>query len=316
MTIEQNTEKTEKSPAPVVSIDGNKIRTMREANKLTQLYVASVVGVTTDTISRWENNRYPTIKRDNALRLAGALEVDLAAILREEEPAAPTADVTPPPRLATRWPSIAGIMLVLLAVGTTVFLLHRPGQEASVTRRLPAFSPPGECVPVQLVVSSTGVSNGGLIVKEKLPPGWQLVQAAPAAATLAAVEEIKWLLPAGKGNRTISYTVRSPQAAPLDTKVIFNGQLVTQVAGHAQSAAIGGDRQMVLAARHWADRNGDGKIDDNEIMPAYYLTEEMKGLGLDWLTIEKIWSSSGYGWDASRRGYVFGQHTAASSPGR
>src|SRR6185369_18076233 len=125
MTIEQNTEKAEKSPAPVVSIDGNKIRTIREANKLTQLYVASVVGVTTDTISRWENNRYPSIKRDNALRLAGALEVDLAAILKEEEPATPSAEATPAPRVGARWPSIAGILLVVLAVGATVFLLLR-----------------------------------------------------------------------------------------------------------------------------------------------------------------------------------------------
>jgi hypothetical protein len=164
-------------------------------------------------------------------------------------------------------------------------------------------------VPVQLVVNNTAVDNGGLIVKEKLPPGWQLVRAEPAAA-LGAVEEIKWLLPAGKGSRIISYTVRSPQTAPLDTRVVFSGQLVTQAAGRAQSSAIGGDREMILAARHWADRNGDGKIDDNEIMPAYYLTEEMKGLGLDWQTIEKIWSSAGYGWDAARRTYAFGNYTA------
>lgn len=60
------------------------IRTIRETKKLTQLYVASVVGVTTDTISRWENNRYPTIKRDNAEKLAAALEVELTEILQQE----------------------------------------------------------------------------------------------------------------------------------------------------------------------------------------------------------------------------------------
>jgi len=43
--------------------------------------------------------------------------------------------------------------------------------------------------------------------------------------------------------------------------------------------------------------NGDGRIDDNEIMPAYYLTEEMKGLGLDWKTVESIWTGAGYTWN-------------------
>ena len=66
-------EKMEKVPPPGVAVDGTKVRTIREGKKLTQLYVASVVGVTTDTISRWENNRYPTRKRDNAQKVAGAI---------------------------------------------------------------------------------------------------------------------------------------------------------------------------------------------------------------------------------------------------
>jgi len=44
-------------------------------------------------------------------------------------------------------------------------------------------------------------------------------------------------------------------------------------------------------------------IDDNEIIPAFYLTDEMKGLELDWKTIEAIWSGKGYAWD-QQRGFV------------
>src|SRR6266545_5345999 len=95
-------DKTEKSPLPVVAIDGVKIKAIREIKKLTQLYVASVVGVTTDTISRWENNRYPTIKRDNAEKLASALEVELADILRSEEAAEPLEESPPPARKSRR----------------------------------------------------------------------------------------------------------------------------------------------------------------------------------------------------------------------
>ena len=78
-------QKLDRGAIPNIAIDGLKIRQLRETKKLTQLYVANVVGVTTDTISRWENNRYPTIKRDNAEKLAAALEVGLAEIEKKEE---------------------------------------------------------------------------------------------------------------------------------------------------------------------------------------------------------------------------------------
>jgi hypothetical protein len=61
---------------------------------------------------------------------------------------------------------------------------------------------------------------------------------------------------------------------------------------------------MTVDGVHWADQNGDGRIDDNEIMPAYYLTEEMKGLGLDWHEIETIWSARGYAWDRGKQRFV------------
>jgi hypothetical protein len=38
-------------------------------------------------------------------------------------------------------------------------------------------------------------------------------------------------------------------------------------------------------------------------MPAYYLTEEMKGLLEDWPLVERIWSARGYDWDLQRREY-------------
>ena len=69
----------------MVKIDGTRVRAIREQKGLTQLYVATVVEVTTDTVSRWENKRYPTIKKENGLKLAEALEVDLSEILDSAE---------------------------------------------------------------------------------------------------------------------------------------------------------------------------------------------------------------------------------------
>lgn len=79
---------------PMVNIDGAAIRRIREEKGLTQLYVATVVGVTTDTISRWENRRYPNIKKENALKLAEALETPLAEIIDHGQTPPPT---EPPP---------------------------------------------------------------------------------------------------------------------------------------------------------------------------------------------------------------------------
>ena len=87
---------------PMVSIDGAKIRRIREEKGLTQLYVATVVGVTTDTISRWENRRYPNIKKENAVKLAESLEAQLDDIIDHGQPAPPAEQPSPqagePPR--------------------------------------------------------------------------------------------------------------------------------------------------------------------------------------------------------------------------
>jgi hypothetical protein len=79
---------------------------------------------------------------------------------------------------------------------------------------------------------------------------------------------------------------------------------VIQSDGNARTIPVAGDSSVLVTGRHWADTNGDGRIDDNEIMPAYYLCEEMKGLGLEWKTIEAIWNGKGYRWDGRTRAFI------------
>ena len=69
----------------MIKIDGARIRQLREQKGLTQLYIATAVDVTTDTVSRWENKRYPSIKKENGIRLAEALEVELEDILEYDD---------------------------------------------------------------------------------------------------------------------------------------------------------------------------------------------------------------------------------------
>ena len=304
--MENLIEKTEKFPYPVVAIDGAKLKSIRESKKLTQLYVASVVGVTTDTISRWENNRYPSIRRDNAEKLAAALEIELAEILRREEAEEPVAEVPlPAGGLGRRRAWLIILASTVLVVVAAVFLSRQMFPSSMAERWLPRFGAPGAVIPVQIRITRRDAASGtGLIVKERLPAGWRLVNSAPPAAPgQSGTDEVKWFIPPGSGQATISYTVQVPPTAELKTTASFSGEVVLHGGGISRRGACGGDNSVTVAGVHWADRNGDGRISDEEIIPAYYLTEEMRGLGLDWKTIEAIWSGKGYRWNPGTRDF-------------
>ncbi|WP_136515259.1 helix-turn-helix transcriptional regulator [Geomonas edaphica] len=298
-----STDKTEKGASASVAIDGTRARNVREAKKLTQLYVANVVGVTTDTISRWENNRYPSIKRDNAQKLADALEVTLEEILRAEDPEEP--DTQP---VTVQVPSRKRVLLplsvlALLLLGTLLyFILRQPAPAPRAIRWVPRFAAPGEVIPVQVKVARQPASPFGFILRERLPAGARLVSALPV--TSSTESEGKWLVPTGGAPATVSYSLKVPANFPSGKDAALKGELVVHGGeGSNRAESVGGSTSVHIGAYHWADSNGDGRIDDDEIMPAYYICEEMKGLGLDWKTIEAIWSGKGYRWDA-KSGYT------------
>ncbi|WPD21375.1 MAG: helix-turn-helix domain-containing protein [Candidatus Electrothrix scaldis] len=68
------------SSQSTIAINGPKIKELRNANSLTQLYISESLGVAVDTISRWENNRSPNIMVENAQKLAALLEVPIEEI--------------------------------------------------------------------------------------------------------------------------------------------------------------------------------------------------------------------------------------------
>ena len=300
-------DRTEKITAPSVAIDGARIRSIRETKRLTQLYVANVVGVTTDTISRWENNRYPSIKRENAQKLADALEVSLDEILRQE-PAAPLSEPgeftapEPSPFPDRRLLLFSGVGALLLVV-VLIFARNDPSDPIAV-RWAPRYAAPGEVIPLQVKVVRHPGEPFGFILKEKLPAGMRLVSSLPpSSAADSSGSEVKWLIPSGDTPVTISYSVRTPAPRYQGKDARLKGEVVLRGAGANRTEAIGGSSEIRIGAYHWADANGDGRIDDDEIMPAYYICDEMKGLGLDWKTIEAIWTGKGYRWDA-KNGYT------------
>ncbi len=291
--------------SPTLCLDGPAVRRIREEKKLTQLYVAKVVGVTTDTISRWENNRYPTVKRENVLKLAEALEVPLDEVLRKAEPSSDE-ESSPDPVPSAAKPSrsfvlgASALALVVLLLFGGYWLMHdraAPDAEVFARRVVPNYAAPGSLVPVRIRLDVAGEARG-LIVRESFPPGWTLVEADPVASSYDGAEgTVRWILRPAETGRTISYLVRVSPEAQLGETAPFSGDVVVHPDGRGTRFPVGGGRRLEVAPRIWADTDGDGVVDDAEMLEASETFDEMEGISLDWSLLETLWDAGRYRWD-------------------
>ncbi len=290
--------------SPSVAIDGGVIRRIREEHKLTQLYVAKVVGVTTDTVSRWENNRYPTIKRDNALKLAEALEVDLEEILQKED--TETAENYPRQKIQSKY-----WLFLLLLAGAGLLLLvflfqfnSTPVPILQATRILPRYAAPGSHILIQIKLSATRPLKG-MILKETFPSGWHLLASEPVVSHLDSDSGVaRWIFRKPLVSSRVFYILEVPENIPLNTDVSISGELIANPDGHRTSVIVQSIGKMEIRPFHWADMNGDQVIDDLEILEVSDLTEIAKTLNLDWDQIEAIWETGGYRWDSEKKQFV------------
>ncbi len=281
---------------PSVAIDGDAIRKIREEKRLTQLYVSKVVAVTTDTVSRWENNRYPTIMRDNALKLAEALEVDLDDILKTDHPV----DDHPSQKSQRKiWTFllflVGGVFLIL------VFLLPQfkasPVPVLQAKRLLPPYAAPGSRILVQAVLSAE-MPLKGMILKETFPIGWRLLESNPVVSHLDVDAGVaRWIFRKPTFKTRVFYMLEVPGDVDPDAEVIISGELIANPEGQRSVASLHSVGIMQVKPFHWADRNGDQIIDDLEILDVSDLTEEAEPLDLDWDLIELIWETGAYRWD-------------------
>ena len=287
-----------------VCVDGHEVKRLREAQKLTQLYVSKVVGVATDTVSRWENNRYPTIRRDNALKLAGALEVPLEAILRKPEPG-------PAVQPNNRRFVVAGVaVLVLVAILALILVFQRPQisplPAASVTaqRILPEYAAPASTIPVMVELTHRAASSG-FIMREYFPKGWKLVQAFPPASSLDNINGVaRWIIKSGEERDRIVYLLQVDPAVKAAEQDGFQGEVIIGTDQGQAAVPILGDTRLRIAPVHWADSNGDGQIDDVEMLQASYTIEDMAGVHIDWNHLESLWDAGSYRWDKNAGKFV------------
>ncbi|NIQ96972.1 MAG: helix-turn-helix transcriptional regulator [Desulfuromonadales bacterium] len=294
----------DESLAPTVCLDGSSVRRIREEKNFTQLYVAKVVGVTTDTISRWENNRYPTIKRSNAIRLAEALEVDLAAILRDEEH--DNGGLSSALLSRRRWMLL--VLLVLIGVGGAAWHFTSRGNEPVVIvraqRLLPNYAAPGTIVPVRVRLQTEGEPTG-FILRERFPKGWKLIEASPPPSSLDNVDGIaRWIVKPGSQLGVIAYRIQVGAAEPAESQGKFLGEVIVDPRGSGQSRIVGGSNVVGVDYYHWADSDGDQVIADWEVLRASDTVDEMPKIHLDWDVIEDIWDAGGYRWNPEKQRFL------------
>lgn len=310
----------------MVKIDGSKVKSIREDQGLTQLYVATAVGVTTDTISRWENKRYPKIKKDNGLKLAEALEVNLGDLLEEfptdEIPSEPTTaptiekdkttepsqeQITSPASATT--PSAAvkvknktkiiGIISIIIAIliVTALLIIQKSQNILTLTanRHLPSHYIPGRPFPVAISINFESEEDQSYVVKEQLPRSSKILHTTPEAHLKGTTNNtLKWLKKAKMGN-TFIYVVTLPQDV-FDIKQNFIGSV-----SHGKTKTrleILGNTQTKASRYHWADSDSDNRISDQEILSAYDLYNG--ATGIDFNLIEEIWMGTGYRWDPAK----------------
>jgi transcriptional regulator with XRE-family HTH domain len=292
-------EKNLPSGLVMVRIDGRLVRQLREEKGLTQLYLATAVGVTTDTVSRWENRHYQSVKLENAQRVAEALDVELAAILEVKERGEPSEKAEPgqpPPVRGNRkkflalWPAFLALLFMIAAlIVYSRFKEPVPEIILTATRKTPTHALPGSSFPVVITVETRSTPLS-VVIRETLPPGVR-VTSSFAPPQPSAKSELKWVIRHMSGQQHFGYMA----TAPGHEDIYFHGSVTTRE-GRQKEVVIGGSQSLTMAPFHWADSNRDGMISDEEILVVYDDFAEVPGLSVDVELVEEMWMGSGYRW--------------------
>lgn len=300
-------------PMSMVKIDGSKIKQLREQQGLTQLYLATAVEVTTDTISRWENRRYPSIKRDNGLKLAEALNVSLDDLLEsdscEEEAISSspteTRDLNEIGQQKKSASSSRRHLFTLLGVCSCILFslswylfFSSSSTNFSVERIVPAHCISNQKFPVIILVTGAPDTATALIVKESLSKNGTIHSTSPAGAAGGPKNnQIKWL---SKIEDSARYAYIASVKGKEEETVKFAGTAAFR--GNSESL-INGRNSIIIGHHHWADSNRDNIISDAEILAVYDQYTGITDIELDIDLIEEIWMGSEYLWDSRTATY-------------
>ncbi|PIE57765.1 MAG: hypothetical protein CSA33_06880 [Desulfobulbus propionicus] len=315
-----------------VHINGSAIRTFREGKGLTQLYLATVVGVTTDTISRWENRKYPSIKLENAEKLALALEVELEQLLDKQEQHEPTNTETgakvvafssreqgereekfhaPPLHAKQRtepfslffrkfrrisWFLVPFLLLILLLLWLNLTSEDTASASITVTRTVPPHTAPNLRFPVIIKVQGQVGQQTPILLREEV-----LGQAVAESLTGSSrnhqfATSPRWVGTLDNGKTAFLYMVTPHPDIEMGDIIRFSGQCIAgDMKGRGED--IKGQTISTIAPYHWADTDRDNTITDNEILKAYEQYTIPESVGFNFSEVETLWLAGQYSWD-------------------
>jgi transcriptional regulator with XRE-family HTH domain len=294
----------------MIQIDGQKIKLLREQQGLTQLYLATAVDVTTDTISRWENKRYPSIKKENGLRLAEALNVELEEILdttkqqveppQEENISSVSNAHGKTKTKAKTWPIVilsATLFAVILAF-IIFYFKSIPSPNYGAHRTAPHHFISGQPFPVVIELTGRSEKENAFILKEKIPENAKILQVAPEPSGKGTDQLfLKWIAKI-KVPATFSYVLNINITG--ENKVNLTGTIAT-AGGKEQTVA--GVTEIQAGLHHWADTNTDNIISDSEILAVYDKYSAIQGFENEIDLVEEIWMGDGYRWNTQSKHY-------------
>ncbi|MGI6656340.1 MAG: helix-turn-helix transcriptional regulator [Desulfobulbus sp.] len=300
-----------------VAIDGEKIRIIREQKGLTQLYLATVVGVTTDTISRWENRRYPSVKLENAKKLAEALEVSLEELL-DPDPEPARQDAEEPGRdlrrssqrqSGFRWfrhPYVlAALGCGLLAVVVLAYALW-PRQPSSLraVRIVPEHTAPNLAFPVLIRIVGEDAGNT-LIVRETLQGNCAAVSGRESGAASARSfgKNPRWIGKLVQGKAVFFYMVKPDRRAEIGDRILFSGDILSREERRSGRKVDGGAK-VVITPYHWADIDQNDSISDDEILKAHELYSIPGDQGMKFIELEELWLAGRHTWNKKTQTFV------------
>jgi transcriptional regulator with XRE-family HTH domain len=297
-------------PMTMIKVDGSKIKHLREEQGLTQLYLATAVHVTTDTISRWENKRYPSIKKENGIKLAEALNVQLADLLEEDEifeQQVPTI-IAPSPtttdrisRLKKFWPLFLLSLIICFLVAAFAWYSHNSSPEVTIIaeRNAPDHCIAGQPFPVLIRISGAPEDKPtAIIIRENLPANATVVKISPEISGGGIKKDmLKWLKKIDE-KYTFAYVISV--TGGVDEKIGFFG--TAAISGDSGlPPPIGGSSTTTIGHYHWADIDKDNTISDSEILAVHDRYNIVEGIDVDIDTIEAIWLGSGYKWNETTK---------------
>ncbi len=307
-----------------VKIDGNRIRQLREEKELTQLYLATVVGVTTDTISRWENGRYSSIKIENGRKLAAALETPIEELLQAQDGTTkeiPRADKSKvhPGKISTdeeirllplgRIKQIAMGFCVLSLLALVLYFslkINRTTLSRSVqaSRITPTHTAPGISFPVIIMLRGNAEADHPVLIREKLIGAAEASGWPQNSDNKQFKKSPRWIGKLDNGEARFQYMVHPAKHINHGEEILFSGETFIREE-QQEGRVINGKGHIQIAPFHWADTNRDNSISDNEILLAYETYSTPDENSLYFTLIEEIWLAGKYKWNEKSFSFEF-----------